>query len=142
LCRSFHEAIERSISPQEIPQIREFIEGLNKAIRSIDRELCLIASADLSHIGLQFGDGVSASSMLGETRVSDLEMLAHAEKMDAEGFYHSIRKEGDRRRICGLPPIYVLLNINEVKKGRLLKYAQSQNSETRSAVTFASLGFY
>ena len=70
LCRSFHEAIERSISPREIPQIREFIEGLKKAVRSTDREVCLIASADLSHIGLQFGDGDSASSMLSGTRVS------------------------------------------------------------------------
>jgi AmmeMemoRadiSam system protein B len=142
LCRSFHEAIERSISPREIPQIRELIEGLKKAVRSTDREVCLIASADLSHIGLQFGDGDSASSMLSETRVSDLEMLAYAENMDAEGFYDSIRREGDRRRICGFPAIYVLLSINEVKRGRLLKYAQSQNPETQSAVTFASLGFY
>jgi AmmeMemoRadiSam system protein B len=142
LCRSFHEACERSISPREIPQIREFIQGVKEAVRTTDREVCLIASADLSHIGLQFGDGDSASSMLSETRVSDLEMLAYAEKMDAEGFYDSIRKDGDRRRICGFPPIYVFLNITEVRKGRLLRYAQSQNPETQSAVTFASLGFY
>ena len=142
LCRSFHEAIEKSISPREIPQVREFIEGLKEAARSIDREVCLIASADLSHIGLQFGDGDPASSMLSETWVSDLEMLAYVEKMDAEGFYDSIRKEGDHRRICGFPAIYVLLSINGVKRGKLLKYAQSQNPETQSAVTFASLGFY
>jgi len=141
LCRSFHEAVERSISPREIPQIREFIEGLEEAVRATDREICLIASADLSHIGLQFGDGDPASSMLSQTRVSDLEMLAYAEKVDAEGFYDSIRKEGNRRRICGFPSIYVLLSINRVKRGRLLKYAQSQNPETQSAVTFASLGF-
>ncbi|NIS59388.1 MAG: AmmeMemoRadiSam system protein B [Proteobacteria bacterium] len=142
LCRSFHEAIERSISPGEIPQIREFIEGLKEAVRTTDREVCLIASADLSHIGLQFGDRDTASSMLSETRVSDLEMLSYAERVDAEGFYDSIRKEGDRRRICGFPPIYVLLSISAFKRGRLLKYAQSQNPETQSAVTFSSLGFY
>ena len=142
LCRSFHEAIERSISPREIPQIGEFIEGLKKTVWSIDREVCLIASADLAHIGLQFGDGDPTSSMLSETRARDLEMLAYAEKVDAEGFYDSIRKEGDRRRICGFPSIYVLLNINGIKRGGLLKYAQSQNPETQSAVTFASLAFY
>jgi AmmeMemoRadiSam system protein B len=142
LCRSFHEAIEKSISPREIPQIREFIEGLKEAVRTTEREVCLIASADLSHVGLQFGDREPASSMLTEARVSDLEMLAYAEKIDAEGFYDSIRKEGDRRRICGFPAIYVLLSINEAKRGRLLKYAQRENPETQSAVTFASLGFY
>ncbi len=142
LCRSFHEAIERSISPREIPQIGEFIEALKKTVRSIDREVCLIASADLAHIGLQFGDGQPASSMLSETRARDLEMLAYVEKVDAEGFYDAIRREGDRRRICGFPPIYVLLNINGANQGKLLKYAQSQNPDTQSAVTFASLAFY
>ncbi len=142
LCRSFHETIDRSVSPKEIPQIREFIAGLKKAIRSIDRRVCLIASADLAHIGLQFGDKTPASSMLRETRDRDLEMLAYAEKVDAEGFYESIRKEGDRRRVCGFPCIYVLLNMNEAGEGRLLKYAQSHNPETQSAVTFASLAFY
>lgn len=142
LCRSFHEAIDRSISPKEIPQIREFIEGLRKAIGSIGRRVCLIASADLAHIGLQFGDQAPASSMLSETRDRDLAMLAYAEKMDAEDFYESIRREGDRRHVCGFPCIYVLLDVCEAGEGRILKYAQSHNPETQSAVTFASLAFY
>ncbi|MCK5553592.1 MAG: AmmeMemoRadiSam system protein B [Deltaproteobacteria bacterium] len=142
LCGSFHEAIERSTSPREIRQIQEFIEGIRKTIQSIDRTVCLIASADLAHIGLQFGDATPASSMLNEARRRDLEMLAYVENVDAEGFYHSIRIEGDRGRICGFPSIYVLLNINEAEEGRLLKYAQSHNPDTQSAVTFASLAFY
>ena len=142
LCGSFHEAIGRSISPREIPQIAGFIEGLKEAIRSIDRPFCIIASADLAHIGLQFGDETPAASMLAETRAKDLEMLAHAKTVDAEGFYHSIQREGDRRRICGFPSIYVLLNVNQAKEGRLLKYVQSHNPETQSAVSFASLAFY
>jgi AmmeMemoRadiSam system protein B len=142
LCGSFHEAIERSVSPREIRQIQEFIEGLRKTIQSTDRTVCLIASADLAHIGLQFGDEIPASSMMSETKTRDLEMLAYVENVDAEGFYHSIRIERDRSRICGFPSIYVLLNINQAKEGRLLKYGQSHNPETQSAVTFASLAFY
>jgi AmmeMemoRadiSam system protein B len=142
LCGSFHEAIERSIAPREIPQIREFIEGLRKAIGSIDRRVCLIASADLAHIGLQFGDKTPASSLLSETRNRDLEMLACAEKVDGEAFYESIRREGDRRHVCGFPCIYVLLSVCGTGEGKLLKYAQSHNPETQSAVTFASLAFY
>jgi AmmeMemoRadiSam system protein B len=142
LCGSFHEAIEQSISPMEIPQIREFIEALGEAVRSIDREVCAIASADLAHIGAQFGDKTPASSMLSETRERDLEMLARVERMDPEGFYDLIRREGDRRRICGLPSIYVLMNIADAREGRLLKYDQSHNQEAQSAVTFASLAFY
>ena len=142
LCGSFHEAIKRSISPWEIPEIREFIEALRKAVRSIDREVCPIASADLAHIGMQFGDETPASSMLNETRERDLKMLAHGEKMDPDGFYDLIRREGDRRHICGLPSIFVLMNIVDAREGRLLKYDQSYNPETQSAVTFASLAFY
>ena len=142
LCGSFHDAIERSVSPREIRQIQEFIEGLRKTIQSTDRTVCLIASADLANIGLQFGDEIPASSMMSETKTRDLEMLAYVENVDAEGFYHSIRIERDRSRICGFPSIYVLLNINQAKEGRLLKYGQSHNPETQSAVTFASLAFY
>ena len=142
LCGSFHEAIKRSISPWEIPEIREFIEALRKAVRSIDREVCPIASADLAHIGVQFGGETPASSMLNETRERDLKMLAHGEKMDPDGFYDLIRREGDRRHICGLPSIFVLMNIVDAREGRLLKYDQSYNPETQSAVTFASVAFY
>jgi hypothetical protein len=143
LTGSFHEAIEKGISPMEIKPIRQFIDALKGAVSSLGREVCYIASADLAHMGVQFGDrdGVSEYS-LRVIAQEDQEMLEYAEKMDGEGFFSSISRERDRRKICGLPAIYAMLNTLEAKEGKLLKYGQAFTPETQSVVTFASLAFY
>jgi len=69
-------------------------------------------------------------------------MLGYVERMDGEGFFSSVSKERDQRRICGLPAIYTLLKVLQAGKGRLLKYGQAFTPETESVVTFASLAFY
>jgi len=143
LSGSFHEAIEKRISPMEFKPIRQFIEALRESIPSLGERVCYIASADLSHMGHQFGDreGIREYGLriLAE---EDQEMLGYAERMDGEGFFSSISKERDRRRICGLPAIYTLLKVLEAKEGQLLKYGQAFTPETQSVVSFASMAFY
>jgi len=143
LCGSFHEAILKGISPIELKPVQQFIEALRESVFSLKREVCYIASADLSHIGLQFGDseGIREDRLKVIERV-DLEMLEFVEKLDEEGFYSFILKEQDRRRICGLPAIYTMLKVIEAKEGRLLNYRQAFTQETQSVVTFASIAFY
>ncbi len=143
LSGSFHEAIEQRISPMELEPIRQFIDALKEAVSSLGREVCYIASADLSHMGLQFGDREGVSEYgLRVLSQEDQEMLEYAEKMDGEGFFSLISRERDRRRICGFPAIYSMLKVMEAKEGKLLKYGQAFTPETQSVVTFASLAFY
>ena len=143
LSGSLQEAIEKGISPMEIKPIRQFIEALRGAISSLGRNVCYIASADLSHIGLQFGDREGIREYdLRILKEEDQEMLGYAERMDGEGFFSSIMRERDRRRICGLPAIYTMLKALEANEGRLLKYGQAFTPETQSVVSFASLAFY
>jgi AmmeMemoRadiSam system protein B len=140
---SLCEAIEKGISPMELKPVRQFIETLRESVSSLGERVCYIASADLSHIGLQFGDreGVGEYDLriLAE---EDQEMLGYVERMDGEGFFSSILKERDRRRICGFPAIYTMLKVLEAKEGWLLKYGQAFTPETQSVVSFASLAFY
>jgi len=143
LSGSFHEAIDKGVSPMTLKPIQQFIDALKEAVSSLGRKVCYIASADLAHMGLQFGDRESVNEY--ELKViahEDQEMLGFVERMDGEGFFSSILKEGDRRRICGLPPIYSMLKVLEANGGRLLKYDQAFTPETQSVVTFASLAFY
>jgi AmmeMemoRadiSam system protein B len=143
LSGSFREAIERGVSPMELEPIRQFIEALKTAISSLEREVCYLASADLAHMGLQFGDREGISEYgLRVLSQEDQEMLEYAEKMDGEGFFSSISRERDRRRVCGFPAIYTMLKVMKAKEGKLLKYGQAFTPETQSVVTFASLGFY
>jgi AmmeMemoRadiSam system protein B len=143
LCGSFHEAIEQGISPMELRPFRQFVDALTESVYKKGGEICFIASADLSHMGLQFGDRKGVGEYdLRLLEESDREMLGYAEKMDGEGFYSSILRERDQRKICGLPAIYTLLKALEANEGRLLKYGQAFTPETQSVVSFASLGFY
>jgi AmmeMemoRadiSam system protein B len=94
-------------------------------------------------MGLQFGDprgiGEYDLRLLAE---EDREMLGHVERVDADGFFESIKKDRDRRRICGLPAIYTMLQTMNAEEGTLLKYDQAFTPETQSVVSFASLAFY
>jgi AmmeMemoRadiSam system protein B len=143
LCGSFHEAVEKGISPVELKPVRQFIEALRESISSLGKKVCYLASADLSHMGLQFGDqeGIREYDLriLAE---EDQATLGYAERMDPEGLFSSIMGERDRRRICGLPAIYTMLKVFEAREGKLIKYGQAFTPETQSVVSFASLAFY
>ena len=138
----FHEAFEKGISPMEIKPVRQFIDALRESVSSLQEEVCYIASADLAHMGLQFGDPGGIGE--GDLRIleeEDREMLGYVERMDAEGFSNTILKDRDRRRICGYPAIYGMLNCLDAKTGKLLKYGQAFTPETQSVVTFSSMAF-
>ncbi len=143
LCGSFHEAILNNTSPLVLPGVREFLEGMRAAMARTSKRICLLASADLAHVGRRFGDPEAPNRLsLQSLAEEDHRLLARAEQVDAEGFHASICREKDRRRICGLPPIYTLLSLIRAREGKVLKYDQSLDAVTQSAVTFASLAFY
>jgi len=143
LIGSFHEAIEKGISPVELKPVRQFIDALSESVLSLGREVCYIASADLAHVGRQFGDREGMNEYgLRILSQEDQEMLEYVEKMDGEGFFSLIAAERDRRRICGFPAIYSMLKLLEAKEGKVLKYGQAFTPETQSVVSFASLAFY
>ncbi len=143
LSGSFHEMIQSGILPEEHLPYRRFLEALMESISSLGRKVCYIASADLAHVGLQFGDRPGVGEYdLRILESEDREMLSYLEKGDGEGFFSHIAREQDRRRICGLPAIYSMIKVVESHEGRLLKYGQAFTPETQSVVTFASMAFY
>jgi predicted class III extradiol MEMO1 family dioxygenase len=85
----------------------------------------------------------------------DRRMIESILAVDAEAFHLHIRREGDRRNVCGVPAIYTLLKlldggspaeggpgINASSRSRLLRYEQAVDQETQSVVTFMSGAFY
>jgi AmmeMemoRadiSam system protein B len=141
LCRSFHEMIQRGISPLEDPRYKAALAILAQRCRELGRT-CLVASADLAHVGPQFGHQEAVTpGVLAEVKTKDLEMLGYVAQLQAEGFYRFILREKDRRNVCGLPPVYVLLHLIEAEKGALLKYQQWSDPSGKGAVTFASMAF-
>jgi AmmeMemoRadiSam system protein B len=97
--------------------------------------------ADLAHIGLKFGDPFAAQGILPRIEQEDLAMLQTVEAVDTAGFFDSISRDDDQRKICGFPPICTFLASVEATSGTLLKYEQWSEESTQSAVTYASMAF-
>jgi len=141
LCGSFHEMVASRISPAEDARIREFVKAVKNAVKQSGARICCIAGADLAHVGPRFGDVHPISDgFLKLLKADDLRMLEPLERADANGFFSAIQADGDRRKICGLPPIYTMLSVMEATRGKLLKYQQWPDPQ--GTVTFASMAFY
>jgi len=133
-----HEALARGLLADDDPRVGRFLEALG-AVTS-GRRVAFIAGADLAHMGPRFGDPQPVSQTeLGTIDREDREMLRAVEAGDAEGFFESVRRDGDRRRICGLSPIYTLLRMRAGAKGRLTQYGQWPDPQ--GMVSFASVVF-
>ena len=79
-------------------------------------------------------------SVLDWLREQDEKILSLVEKGDANGLFEEVAKERDARRICGLPPIWTLLELLPADaSGKTIKYEQSVEQETDSVVTFAAM---
>ncbi len=142
LCSSYDEMIAARRQPIEDPRVHHLVQAIKIAGARCKRKVCFIAGVDLSHVGQKFGDPgrlTHAAEILVERE--DREMLKHVENVDAAGFFASVAKDNDRRRICGFPAIYTLLNLVAPAKARLLKYDKSIDPSTQSIVSFVSMVF-
>jgi AmmeMemoRadiSam system protein B len=140
LVSSFHDLVESATVPVRDQRVGAFIEALREEIRNESRRVCIIAGVDFAHVGRKFGDqhGVEPA-VLEWVRREDLELIGTLERGDPDGFFAHVVKDRDRRRICGLSPMYTQLEVLRGHKGRLLKYDIASDSSTASAVSFASL---
>lgn len=143
LCGSFQPYVLDGRSPDEDPVVGDFIEALRETLKASGKRLFVLAGADLSHVGLKFGDLEPPTPLSCEKLKSDdhrtLEFAIHG---DAEGFYRSIQEEGDCRKICGLSSIYTLLKTLDAPRGKILHYDQSPDPTLPSVVSHAAVVYY
>lgn len=133
-----HEALLRRRGVEEDPRVPRFLESLGETIAASGRRVALIAGADLAHVGPRFGD---ATPVLETDRArierEDRSMLAAVEARDARGFFESVASDGDRRRICGLSPIYAVLRALGPGRATLRHYGQWPDPD--GVVSYASV---
>jgi hypothetical protein len=133
-----HEAIVRGQAPEADPRIPRVLDALADSIAASSRRVCVIAAADLAHVGPRFGDPDPVTpTELAHLEREDRTMLAAAESGDPAAFFDTAARDGDRRRVCGLSPIYAALRVLGGARGELRRYAQWP--DPNGTVTFASL---
>jgi len=159
LCNSFQRLVEEGKSPSADERVSLFLKKLREMIsergdtkkggnkgdnnRSDWGTIITIVSADMAHFGPKFGDPDPVNEdTLEWIKSRDMRTLSYTERIDSEGFYKSIEEEKDKRKICGLAPIYALLYSTTAKSAKVLHYEQALEPDTGSVVSFASLGIY
>jgi MEMO1 family protein len=110
LCGSFGAFVAGEADPASHGPFTQAIDVLTQVMAS--RQTLVVAAADLAHVGPAFGDprGVDFIGQ-AQLRKADAELLETVYRGDATAFFEEIKLEGDRRNICGLPPIYLMLRL-------------------------------
>ena len=110
LCGSFAHFVAGEGSPADDTRLDAAIDALAEI--AAERPTLVVAAADLAHVGPTFGD---QSPVLAPARDAlrghDEESLGQICEGNGKGFLALSIAEGDRRRICGLSPIYIMLEV-------------------------------
>jgi MEMO1 family protein len=140
LVSSFHEMVAAGRVPADDPRVGSFLDALRAELAAEKRSVCIIAGVDFAHVGKKFGDQQAADAdYVKWVEQEDRALIENIVRGDALGFFRAIDKDKDRRRICGLAPMYTQLEVLRGRPGRLLKYDVALEPPTESAVSFASL---
>lgn len=143
LVGSFHDLIAQGSSPGSDPEIAAMVRAVRETMAELPRSYCLVAGADLAHVGRRFGDASGPTeATMREVERRDREFLGQVETGEAEAVFRSIAEDRDQRRVCGYPPIYMTLSCLERSAGRLLQYRQWVDFQAGAAVTFAGIAIY
>ena len=99
-----------------------FLAALSRA--TAGRRVCFVAGADLAHVGPQYGDPrpPTAAELAGlaDEDQRTLDFLARGE---AAGFHRDATLDEERRRLCGVAPIYAAMRAAG-RGARLLRYGR------------------
>jgi len=108
------------------------------------RNIAVVAGADLAHVGRRFGDSFDIDdAVLAAVKARDDEDLAHAARADAMGWYQSVQKDGNERRVCGVNCIYAALSVvsRQVNRADTLYYGYAPDP-AGGIVSFADMALY
>lgn len=120
LCGSFYKYMSGDELPAEESFFSETLDILAEAVNN--HRALIIAAGDLAHVGPVFGDSSKitpgAKHSLG---LHDNESIAAICDGDAELFFQISKAENDKRRLCGMAPIYLMMKTIERAYGQKAK---------------------
>jgi AmmeMemoRadiSam system protein B len=129
------------LDPSSIePAVRELSQGIEGVLQVLEqiisqRNTLIIASGDMAHVGPAFGDprplDAVARARLTAADQRSIEAILAA---DPAGFRDVSREEDDDRRLCGLPPIYLMLRLLQGARGQSFGYDQCPADDQNGSV--------
>lgn len=109
ICGSLDAVIEGREPVARYSQVGALVEELRALAE--ERRVLFVAAADLAHMGPAFGGYPVGFVERAACRAADEALLRDICAGDAEGFLRRIAHEGNRRNVCGVTPIYLMLAV-------------------------------
>jgi AmmeMemoRadiSam system protein B len=131
-------------APRGTAAVARFLDALRAGIEKRNGRVIVVAGADMAHVGPRFGDpephDAEARDALARTDRTSLDLATRA---DPRGFWDHVAADLEQRRVCGLAPIFSLVDVlGDPARGELLHYEQNVDPDDGSIVSHASLAFY
>jgi len=143
LCPDVCEPIDESSGDGRASQVREFGEAIGELIRADEVPTLIVAGADLSHIGWQFGDERDLDAdFLREVERKDRQALDALLDGGRDAFVEMLRQRENDTRVCSAGCIYAMMAALPGAKAELLGYHQAVNREAGNGVTCAALAIW
>ncbi len=137
-----------AFSHEEWLEEQAFIDETAELLRQLaaepGRSVGFMASVDLAHVGPRYGDPFEPDmGTVTEHLAADRLLIEDLERCDAVGFMHRIERERNRRKVCGVGPLYMLAKILEGRaSGKMLHHSYATVDSQRSFVSFASMAYF
>jgi MEMO1 family protein len=133
LCGAFESFIHQKVSPTTCQAISATIDALRGVAG--ERRAIIVAAADLAHVGPAFGDLLPLDlAARARLETQDRRLIQILGKADPEAFLEEIRTDGHQRRICEIPPVYIMLSVLAGTTGSRAGYALCPASEEGTSI--------
>lgn len=120
LTGSFQRFVNGQSSPHNNEKLAAAVEVLQEV--TAQKRTLVVAAADLAHMGPAFGGQPLDFLRRAQLKGADDQLLQAICEGNSETFFGQIKAEGDRRNVCGLPPIYLALCILGQTHGQVAGY--------------------
>ncbi len=130
------------IEDEDKKKINEMIKILREVV--LDKDVGIVASVDFAHVGPRYGDRFMPNQSVVDSNLDmDKLLLDLLAKPDGDRFLEILRNEDNRRKICGLAPLYIIAKVLEgIASGELADHSYGYVDNQNSFVTFASMVYY
>jgi hypothetical protein len=124
LTGSFADFIAGRGAPADDPQLAAFLTTLKQQAWRAGRQVLVIASGDLAHVGPAFGGPKIDAAGRARIKSADDELMQQMAAGSASGFFAAIQREQDQNNVCGVAPFYLMLRLLGDVEGQIVAYDQ------------------
>jgi hypothetical protein len=122
--------------------LRDFAAAVRELIATDETPTCVIAGADLSHVGAHFGDDRELDAdFLAEVRERDMGHLGRLGENAGDGFVLSVARGQNMTRVCSAGCIFTAMSILKDAIPEVLRYHQAVDFPSQTCVTCAAVAF-